>query len=326
MKIDLTQAVQLLQDWGLVAFPTETVYGLGALAHDEKAVDEIFKLKHRPSDNPLICHFASASQIKDYTINIPDYRDVLVSHFSPWAVSYLLQCSDNRLSPATRWSDKILCRIPSHPLALQLLDRLDMPLVWPSANPSGMPSSTNAAMIEQYFGESFAVIDGWSSFIWLESTIIDCTSPKSVTILRPWQVWVNDIKNALDRGWYEIPVNLILDHESLVMPWTKYRHYSPRTIIYKIATRNPIHDRGDIAIIWPTELLDQIKTSEVTHRIDLGSVDMPSIIAHDLYSKLHQLDSLWVRHAYLLTWPMGTSSIELALAHRFEKIGEEKHS
>jgi len=324
MKINLDQAVDLLQSWKLVWFPTETVYGLGALVNNSEAVEQVYQIKHRPSDNPLICHFASASQIKEYTTNLPAYRDILVSHFSPGAVSYLLYCKDERLRPATRWSDKVLCRIPSHPLALQLLEQLDGPVVWPSANPSGQPSATNVDMIEHYFGADFAVLDGWSSIIGLESTIIDCTMSDIVTILRPWQVWVTEIQNALERGGYEIPVHLIQEIDNEMTPGSKYRHYSPHTIIYKISTRDPIHERGDIAIIWPTELLQWLKTTEVLHRINLGSIYMPSTIAHNLYRKLHELDSLWVRHAYLLTWQLGTSSIEQALAHRFKKIGEDK--
>jgi L-threonylcarbamoyladenylate synthase len=322
MRVEIDQAKQLLLDGKLVAFPTETVYGLGALATHQSAVEAVYETKHRPHDNPLICHFASASQIKQYAANIPAYWDVLVSHFSPGPVSYLLPCKDASLHHATRWSDKVLCRIPNHPLALQLLEQLDQPIVWPSANPSWQPSATSAPMVEEYFGDSIAVIDGGSSWIGLESSIIDCTHEDMIFILRPWQIGIHEIQEVLGRGGYHLPIEAMQQHLEQTIPWVKYRHYSPKTIIFKTHQRNPVHDRGDIAIIGPTELLDQIVTTEVTHRIDLGSAYMPSIIAHSLYHKLHELDALWVRHAYLLMWKMGESGIEHAIADRLEKVGE----
>jgi len=323
MRVDVEQAVQLLQDGWLVAFPTETVYGMGALATNEEAVNRVYEIKHRPRDNPLICHFASASQIIEYTTRIPSYWDVLVSHFSPGAVSYLLPCRDERLHAATRGSDKVLCRIPNHPLAMQLLEQLDKPLVWPSANTSWHPSATSASMVEDYFGDEMPVVDGWSSWIGLESTIIDCSERDRVTLFRPWQIGVQEIQAVLERSGHKVMVELwSADTHQHVVPGTKYRHYSPSTIIFKTQQRNPIHDRGDIAIIGPTELLGRIQTTELTHRIDLWSAYTPAIIAHNLYHKLHELDTLWVRHAYLLMWKMWETSIEHALADRLEKVGE----
>jgi L-threonylcarbamoyladenylate synthase len=326
MRVEIDQAKQLLLDGKLVAFPTETVYGLGALATNESAVTAVYDIKHRPHDNPLICHFAWPSQIKQYTTNIPTYWDVLVSHFSPGPVSYLLSCKDDSLHHATRWSQKVLCRIPNHPLTLQLLEQLDQPVVWPSVNPSWQPSATSASMVEEYFGDMVAVIDGGSSWIGLESTIIDCTHEDHITILRPWQIGVVDIETVLERGGHRhvlvYGLHPVWDDQQQTIPWAKYRHYSPQTIIFKTHQRDPVHDRWDIAIIWPTELLERIETTEVTHRIDLGSVYTPSIIAHNLYHHLHHLDSLWVRHAYLLMWKMGDSGIEQAITDRLEKIGE----
>ncbi len=322
MRVDIDQAKQLLLEWRLVAFPTETVYGLGALATNQRAVEAVYEAKHRPHDNPLICHFAWSSQIKQYVTNIPAYRDVLVSHFSPGPISYLLPCKDKSLHHAMRWSDKVLCRIPNHPLALQLLEQIDQPLVWPSANPSWQPSATSASMVEEYFGDSVAVIDGGSSWIGLESSIIDCTHDDHIIILRPWQIGVHDIQEALERAWYHIPVLLKSQSSEQIIPWAKYRHYSPQTMIFKTHQWNSVHDRGDIAIIWPTELLERIETTEVTHRIDLWSAYSPAIIAHNLYRHLHELDSLGVRHAYLLMWKMWNSSVEHAIADRLEKVGE----
>jgi L-threonylcarbamoyladenylate synthase len=322
MRIDIDQAKQLLLEWKLIAFPTETVYGLGALATNESAVAAVYEIKHRPHDNPLICHFASASQIKQYTTNIPAYWDVLVSHFSPGPVSYLLSCNNELLHHATRWLSKVLCRIPNHPLTLQLLEQLDQPLVWPSVNPSWQPSATSALMVEEYFGETIPALDGGNSWIGLESTIIDCTNEDYVSILRPWQIGVQEIKELLERGWYHIPVYITQKPWEQTIPWAKYRHYSPQTIIFKTHQRDPIHDRGDIAIIGPSELLERLETVEVTHRIDLWSAYSPAIIAHNLYHKLHELDTLWVRHAYLLMWKMWDSGIEHAIEDRLDKIGE----
>gem|GEM_PF-6603088 len=110
----------------------------------------------------------------------------------------------------------MLCRIPNHPLTLQLIDRAHSPIVGPSANPSGQPSATNVAMVEEYFGEQMCVVDGGSSLIGLESTIIDCRHRDRIVIMRPGQICADDIQQLLLHAGYSIPVSYANQHDAVV--------------------------------------------------------------------------------------------------------------
>jgi tRNA threonylcarbamoyl adenosine modification protein (Sua5/YciO/YrdC/YwlC family) len=260
MLITLPQAVELLQTHQVVAFPTETVYGLGALATSEEAIEKVFIAKNRPKDNPLICHFYSLDQIKEYVPNLPDYVEILAQSFWPGPLSLLIKMPpDCALKPATAGQDSVICRIPNHPLALELIRQVNLPLVGPSANTSTKVSGTTASIVEQDLGSKIAgTLDGGPATIGVESTILDCREASTVTILRPGAIGKVELEQALHS-----PENLkklgrtITVIESIpnlqqVTPGAKYKHYSPNTPVYRmsaktfqaIAERLPFHPRS----------------------------------------------------------------------------------
>ena len=170
---DIKKAKKALKKNKLVAIPTETVYGLAGNAYDESALVEIFKLKNRPFYNPLIIHIKSASSITDVAIDIPESAMILAEKFWPGPLTLVLKKQPHISDLITAGKDTVAVRVPNHPVALELLDKLDFPLAAPSANPFGSISPTNADHVFNYFGGKLEVIlDGGECEKGLESTII----------------------------------------------------------------------------------------------------------------------------------------------------------
>src|SRR5690625_4175959 len=162
-KLNMTnidEAAYLLRSGEIVAFPTETVYGLGADATNERAVEKIFKAKGRPADNPLIVHVATKEQVANLVEHIPSYVEILMEHFSPGPITYVLKSNGKVASAVTGGLDTVGVRIPNHPVALQLLQTCNIPLAAPSANVSGKPSPTSAAHVaDDMDGKIAGIID-----------------------------------------------------------------------------------------------------------------------------------------------------------------------
>ena len=186
MLVDLDRAAKILLGGGVVAFPTETVYGLGAVATDRRAIEKVYQIKNRPLDNPLICHFYGLEQIKEYVPDLPKIAELIFQEFAPGPISLLVPLSNNSpLLPATAGLPSVIARMPNHPLTLELLRRLRLPLAGPSANTSGKFSGTDPEMIEKDLGSKIdGILDGGQSNVGLESTILDCRRPQELKILR----------------------------------------------------------------------------------------------------------------------------------------------
>lgn len=196
--VDLETAATLLLNGEIVAFPTETVYGLGALANNSKAINQVFEIKNRPKDNPLICHFYDIDQIKKFA-KINKLSQILLHNFSPGPISLLLPLIDQKLLPATCGNPKIVCRIPKHALTLRLLQKIKIPLVGPSANTSGFFSPTTAVMVLSDLGNKISgVLDGGNCQIGLESTILEVIGHK-IKILRNGVIGKIEIEKYLQK-------------------------------------------------------------------------------------------------------------------------------
>ena len=209
----------------VVAFPTETVYGLGANAYDAKAVEKIFAAKGRPSDNPLICHIGDKALIKDIVSEITPLAQKLIDAFMPGPITVIMKKSDKIPSEVTAGLDTVGVRMPSDPVANEFLKACNVPVAAPSANLSGTPSPTNArAVMEDMDGYVFAVIDGGDSVFGLESTVVDATGEKPV-ILRPGAVTKADIEDcANDAAAF---AGTLEAGQTPKAPGMKYRHYAP---------------------------------------------------------------------------------------------------
>jgi L-threonylcarbamoyladenylate synthase len=222
-------AAGVLRAGGLVAFPTETVYGLGANALDEKAVLGIFEAKKRPVDNPLIVHIADVEDVHLLAEHLPSKSEELMGRFWPGPLTLLLPRSELVPDVTTAGLDTVAVRMPSHPVARMLIKEADVPVAAPSANLSGRPSPTTAAhVLEDLSGRVEVVIDGGEVEFGLESTILSLTTTPP-TLLRPGPITVEELQEILG----EVRIHPAARAESAegalaLAPGMKYRHYAPR--------------------------------------------------------------------------------------------------
>lgn len=214
--------IQLIKSGEVVAFPTETVYGLGADAWNPSAIQKVFEVKGRPSDNPLIVHISNQNQVEDYASEIPKHAIKLMKAFWPGPLSLVLRKKPEVLDAVTAGLDTVAIRMPDHPLALEFISQTG-PLVAPSANTSGRPSPTKADHVREDFGAEFSVIDGEATKIGLESTVVDLSQPIPA-ILRPGSISRKQIEEVLN-GFVE---ESFFHHiEKPRSPGQKYSHYKP---------------------------------------------------------------------------------------------------
>ncbi|MCD8180867.1 MAG: threonylcarbamoyl-AMP synthase [Firmicutes bacterium] len=225
---DINEAGKIIRNGGLVAFPTETVYGLGASALDAFAAKKIYAAKGRPSDNPLIVHICDKNQIEKIAAEIPPSAKTVIDKFMPGPITVILKKKPCIPDDVTAGLDTAAIRFPSHETAQRLIRAAGVPIAAPSANLSGKPSPTKAKhVINDMTGRIDAVIDGGSCAVGVESTIIDFTGEKPV-ILRPGGVTYEDLKNAGIEA--EIDKNIlrsIAADEAPKCPGMKYKHYAP---------------------------------------------------------------------------------------------------
>ena len=180
----IAQAAQHLQAGELVAFPTETVYGLGADASSDAAVAQIFAAKGRPADHPLIVHVASAAQVAGYASRVPPFAQALMDAFWPGPLTVILPRQPGVAAAAAGGQDSIGLRCPAHPVALAFLAACQTGVAGPSANRFGRVSPTTAAHVASEFGDGLMVLDGGPCAVGIESCIVDCTRAQPV-LLRP---------------------------------------------------------------------------------------------------------------------------------------------
>lgn len=222
----ITQAANLLKENEVVAFPTETVYGLGANANSDEAVSKIYEAKGRPSDNPLIIHIASISKLDEIVKDVPKYAYKLISAFWPGPLTLVLHKKGDQLSTlVTAGLDTVAVRMPNHPIALSIIREADVPIAAPSANQSGKPSPTLASHVyHDLNGKISGIVDGGATGVGVESTVVDCTS-EFPTILRPGGVTKEQLESVIG----EVKLDQALLEEGLVpkSPGMKYTHYAP---------------------------------------------------------------------------------------------------
>jgi len=220
------EAGRILREGGLVAFPTETVYGLGASALNPRAVAEIFKAKGRPDDNPLIVHISDKNQVPDLTDEITVQTGRLMEAFWPGPLTIVLHKKPVVPDVVTAGLHTVAVRIPDHPVALEIIKAAGVPVAAPSANSSGKPSPTTAEhVLRDLEGKIDMIVDGGACRVGLESTVIDMTSEPPV-ILRPGGISREDIEGVL--GHVETDINQVSSTGTPRSPGVKYKHYAPK--------------------------------------------------------------------------------------------------
>ncbi len=224
-------AAAVIQKGGLVAFPTETVYGLGANALDATAVRSIFIVKGRQCDNPIIVHVADQKQLKKIVIDIPITAKKLIKKFWPGPLTLVLKKKKNVPKDVTAGLNTVAVRMPANRIALALIKKAGVPIAAPSANLSGRPSPTNAKhVLDDLNGKIDYIIDSGKTHIGVESTVLDLTTSPP-TLLRPGAI----SKEQIEKVICEIAVHKVLDSNVLKSPGMKYKHYAPKAkiVFYK---------------------------------------------------------------------------------------------
>lgn len=225
---EMKRAGEILRAGGLVAFPTETVYGLGANALDEEAAKKIYAAKGRPSDNPLIIHIADMDHLDKIVKNVPEAAKKLAEAYWPGPLTMIFEKSDCVPYGTTGGLDTVAVRMPSDLIAAELIRQGGGYIAAPSANTSGRPSPTTAQHVyEDMQGKIPMILDGGAVNIGLESTIVDLTTDMP-TILRPGYITLQMVREVL--GQAEIDRGLIADDSGIrpKAPGMKYRHYAPK--------------------------------------------------------------------------------------------------
>ena len=224
------KAAEILKNGGLVAFPTETVYGLGANALDPEAVGKVYAAKGRPSDNPLIIHIDEPVLAEKYTYTTPLFYKI-ADAFMPGPITVIMKARENIPKTVTAGLDTVAVRCPSHSVARELIKKAGVPIAAPSANLSGSPSPTcfKYAYADMN-GRVDMIIDGGDSDVGLESTIVKIEEDESLTLLRPGAVTVEDLKLLCKNiKISDAVLNALKEGQTVLSPGMKYKHYAPKT-------------------------------------------------------------------------------------------------
>ncbi|NLY75291.1 MAG: threonylcarbamoyl-AMP synthase [Firmicutes bacterium] len=292
----LEPAARILQSGGLVAFPTETVYGLGAIFNNETALLNIFAVKGRPADNPLIVHIYGLDQLSRIAGSISPSAEKLIDRFWPGPLTLIFPKKPEVSSRVTAGLDSVAVRMPSDPAARELLRLTGIPVAAPSANLSGKPSPTlGEHVINDLFGKIECIIDGGACPAGVESTVLSLTGTVPV-ILRPGTVTREDLEQVLGQPILEAGEGEV---ERPQAPGMKYRHYAPAApvflyegepekIIREINRSLKEKTSGTKAVVLgTTENLSKYHNEWV---LDLGPRDDPGVIAARIYQLLRFCD------------------------------------
>ena len=247
-QVDIKKAAQSLKEGHLVAFPTETVYGLGADATNEKAVSRIYSVKARPTDHPLIVHISSINQLGKWAIDIPEYAIKLAEEFWPGPMTLILKRSEITKDFITGDQENVGVRVPSHPVALAILSEFEklggLGVAAPSANRFGAVSPTNSeAVVDElgkYLGSNDLIINGSNCLVGIESTIISCLGDKP-SIMRPGAITFEIISEVLGNKNLNMSIKI-----EIKAPGNLDKHYSPRAKI--LINDKPKKGEGLIAL------------------------------------------------------------------------------
>lgn len=308
-EIIIKTAADIIARGGLVAFPTETVYGLGGDAFDVNASARIYEAKGRPSDNPLIVHIAALEDLYSLTDNVPDKALALAKEFWPGPLTMIVDKKSCVPDTVTGGLSTVAVRLPSHKVARDLIKASGTFIAAPSANLSGRPSPTRAEhVIEDLSGRVDMIIDGGDIEIGLESTIVDLTEDVPV-ILRPGYITMEMIEDVIgDVRLDKALMTGVSDGVAPKAPGMKYRHYAPKaelTIVEgerdKVINRiNSFVEEGrrrnrKVGVMLTAETYDMV---EADVKISLGSGDSNEEIARNLFATLREFDETGVDVIY----------------------------
>ncbi len=321
----LLQAAEILRSGGLVAFPTETVYGLGANALDAHAVEKIFEAKQRPHWDPVIVHVSDLAQARKLVLEFPEPVERLAATFWPGPLTMLLRRAPVVPDICTAGREKVGLRIASHPVALALIAAAGVPVAAPSANRFGHTSPTTAAhVLADLDGRIDAILDAGSSAIGVESTVLDPTADPPI-IYRPGGVTLEQIRQLLPNA--VVATRKISDEappESLESPGLGIRHYAPRARVILVETPEELKaaverelPNSRVGVLLPE---GWTSPSPVAVIIPWGNWNYPESLARDLYLQMRALDE---RSVDVIVCPLPPAAgIGMAIRDRLRKAAK----
>lgn len=294
---------KLLKESQIVGVPTETVYGLSANAYDDFAIDEIFKAKGRPIDNPLIVHIGNIDMLYQLVSDVCITRKRLIEKFWPGALTIIFKKSDMVSKKITAGLDTVAIRFPNNPIILNLINESNLPLAAPSANKSGKPSPTKASHVfDDFNGIIPGILDGGECQIGVESTVVNVKCNK-IEILRPGNVTLNMLKESfLDLNIEESYLKKFKTIDKIVSPGLKYKHYSPNANV--VILRGELdkfkkylsykNNKTDCALVF-----DEDEEHMNFPCIPYGPKDDSIIQAKFLFSCLREIDKRNIQNLYV---------------------------
>jgi L-threonylcarbamoyladenylate synthase len=321
----ILEASELIKSGEVVAFPTETVYGLGANALDPRAVEKIFRAKGRPGDNPLIVHVSKTQDVDKLVKELPPKARALMETFWPGPLTIVFKKSSVIPSEVTAGLNTVAIRMPNHPVALRLIDYSGLPIAAPSANRSGHISPTTARhVLEDMDGIIPLILDGGKCRVGLESTVLDMTSDIPV-ILRPGGVTLEMLEGILGEVRVDLSVlKPVANGQKARSPGMKYVHYAPRAQVLIVRGRldSIVKKINELVKEYSASgmkvgVLATQETRESYHKgevLVLGERTRPAVMASNLFSVLREFDAKGV-DIVLAEW-VDTSNEGLAIMNR----------
>ncbi|WP_138429374.1 L-threonylcarbamoyladenylate synthase [Fodinibius saliphilus] len=273
----LNRFINILNRGDLVAFPTETVYGLGADAWNPTAIQKVFDQKARPADNPLIVHIAHRKTVDSFAETVPAAAEKLMAHFWPGPLTLIFPKKPEVLDLLTGGLSTVALRWPQHPISQELIEQVG-PLVAPSANSSGKPSPTKPEHVKEDFGDDFPVIAAGETDIGLESTVLDVSS-EPFCIYRPGAISAKQIESIVNKRI--ITNNESSKEQNPKSPGIKYTHYSPHATVHWL--KGDINNQDTLYLLH--QKYDNIKADNIVHYA--GDYKQ---MAHELYDRFRQAD------------------------------------
>jgi len=300
---DINAGADLIRNGELVAFATETVYGLGANALDPEAVAQIFEVKQRPHFDPLIVHISSVNQLDQLTFGLSKQAAKLAEQFWPGPLTLVLPKKDIVPDLVTSGLDSVAIRIPAHPIARQLLEAVELPIAAPSANKFGCLSPTHAEHVAEQLGSEIKLIlDGGACTVGVESTVVQCLGELPV-LLRPGGISLEEIESCIG----QVRLAEIEDHaeaNSPLSPGMLPRHYAPRTRLFLVNNRDEVPAKGlnGLLSLYPLE-----ETFLKGHQFSAQEILSPTgdlkIAAGRLFTALRNLDAAGIDNIVALRMP-----------------------
>lgn len=318
----IKEAAACLARGEIVAFPTETVYGLGGDAKQRDSARKIYAAKGRPSDNPLIVHVASEEQVREICTDITPIAKKLMDTFWPGPLTLVLPSRGEVSDAVTAGLSTVAVRMPSHPVARAIILASGVPLAAPSANTSGRPSPTTAAHVAHDLnGRIAGIVDGGPTGVGVESTVVDCTTTP-ITILRPGGISKEQLAEAV--GAVIDDPGLVRPDQAPKAPGMKYKHYAPQATMYLVPGGKEkiqqlvAHEKNSarrVGVLTTEENQDAFPQADIV--LICGKRSAPESIAHRLFAVLRDFDNAEVDVIYSETFP--EKGIGRAIMNRLAK-------